>query len=195
MVSFGPLRACFIVACLAGFAHAAFAQLPPLPPEDDDAELPVMPPMAPASPPAGVRKLSDAGLSCEQIYAEATALEASMATHRAASDAAQQEAAKAQETMMKSASGSMAVPVASSLLGMIPGGGMISGMAAQAAMQSQMSAMQESTSQMTASYQRMAQAQEALAYAQARNDHLVGMFLSKGCKLPEAQAAPKPPAS
>jgi hypothetical protein len=194
MVSPGPLRACLVTACLTVFAGAAFAQSMPVA-EDDAADLPPMPVMAPASPPAGVRKLSDAALSCDQIYAEASALEASVATHRAASEAAQREATQAQEAMMKSASGSMAVPVASSLLGMIPGGNMISGMAAQAAMQSQMSAMQDSTAQMTAAYQRMAQAQEALAHAQARNDHLVGLFLNKGCKLPEGQAAPKPPAS
>ena len=113
-----------------------------------------------------------------------------MVRHRAASEAAQAEANQAQQAMMSRASGSMAMPMASGLLGMIPGGSLISGMAAQAAMSSQMSAMQDGTAKMTASYQRVAQVQEQLAHAQARNDHLVGLFLQKKCKLPEAAAKP-----
>ena len=91
---------------------------------------------------------------------------------------------------MQQASSGMGAPVASTLLGMVPGGSMASSLAAQAQASAQRSAMQKGASRMTAAYQRMAQAQEQLAYAQARNDHLVGMFLDRKCKLPEAGAAP-----
>jgi hypothetical protein len=192
----------FRLSALAAVAFAlaapAFAQLPMAVP--DDVQIPAMPMppmqgmqgmggMAPG-PVAGVRKITDGALTCEQLYAESMALEQSMARHRTASDAAQQEANVAQEAMMKGARGSMAAPMATSVLSMIPGVGMFSGLAAQASMQAQMSSMQESTQQMTASYQRMAQAQEQLGMAQARNDHLVGLFLAKNCKLPEAPAKP-----
>jgi tagatose-1,6-bisphosphate aldolase non-catalytic subunit AgaZ/GatZ len=171
-----------LAAALAWPVHAQV-----VPAQDaDQADVPLPPmQMAPVAPPVGVRKITDGAMSCEQIYAESRSLEDAVVKHRAASDAAQAEANVAQEAMMKRAAGGSAMPMASGLLGMIPGGGMVSGMAAQAAMSAQMSAMQESTAKMTASYQRMAQAQEQLAWAQARNDHLVGLFLGKNCKLPE----------
>lgn len=167
---------------------AACAQVPPAQPEDPQ-DLPVadmpMGPMAPMGPPTGVRKITDGALGCEQIYAESRSLEADMVKQRAVSEAAQAEANVAQEAMMKNAGGGMGMGMGSSLLGMIPGAGMLSGMAQQAAMSSQMSAMQESQGRMMASYQRMMKAQEQLAYAQARNDHLVGLFMEKKCTLPE----------
>lgn len=174
-----------LAAALAWPAHAQRAPAA----ESDDADLP-MPamPMAPATPPAGVRKITDGSLTCAQIYAEARSLEEAVVKHRAAADAAQAEANQAQQAMMQRSTGGMAMPMASGLLGMIPGGSLVSGMAAQAAMSSQMSAMQDGTAKMTASYQRMAQVQEQLAHAQARNDHLVGLFLAKNCKVPEAAA-------
>jgi hypothetical protein len=182
-----------VIALLAAVvASAALAQQPPAgaaDDDDDDLATPMPMPVAPAAPPTGVRKLSDAGLSCEQIYAEATQLEKSIPERRAEADALQREANASQQAMMKSASSGMMPSVGASLLGMIPGAGMVSSLAQQAAASAQMSAMQEGTAKMMASYQRMAQVQEQLAYAQARNDHLVGMFLAKGCKLPEG---PKP---
>ncbi len=178
-------RSLALIASL--LAAAALAQQPPAAPaEEEDLDMAPPMPMMPATPPASVKKLSDAGLTCDQIYVEATQLEKSIPEHRAASDAAQREANEAQQAMMKSASSGMMPSMGASLLGMVPGGGMVSGLAAQAAASARMSAMQDSTAKIMASYQRMAQAQEALAYAQARNDHLVGMFLSKGCKLPQA---------
>lgn len=180
-------RAAALLASL--IAAAALAQQPAAPADDDDLDVAPPMPVMPAAPPAGVKKLSDAGLSCDQIYAEATQLEKTIPEHRAASDAAQREANEAQQAMMKSANSGMMPSMGASLLGMVPGGGMVSGLASQAAASARMSAMQESTAKIMASYQRMAQAQEALAYAQARNDHLVGMFLSKGCKLPAAKPA------
>jgi hypothetical protein len=184
-LNFSP-RALLACGALVLSATAWSQAVPAAQAEALDADEPPMMPMPPAAPPAGVRKLSDAGLSCEQIHAEATSLEKSIVQHRAASDAAQREANEAQQAMMSSASSGMGTSMATGLLGMLPGGGMVSGMAAQAAAQAQMSAMREGQGRMMSAYQRMAQAQEALAYAQARNDHLVGMFLQKGCKLPQA---------
>lgn len=158
----------------------------------DDA-TPMMP-MPPMAPPAGVRKISDAGLTCEQIHAEARSQEEAMARHRAAVDAAQREANTAQDAMMKRAAGGSAMPVASSLLSLVPGAGMFSGVAAQAAMSARQSALQEGTAQLTAAYQRIAALQEQMAYAQARNDHLVGLFLDRKCKLPEGAAPQVAPA-
>lgn len=179
------LRFAVPAALALALATSACAQVPPA----DMADAPDLPlagmPMAPSGPPAGVRKITDGTLTCEQIHAESSALERSLAGHRAESDAAQKDANAQQEALMKSASGGMGMGVGSSLLGMIPGGGLLSGMAQQAAMSAQVSGMQEAQSKMMASYQRMMQAQEQMAYAQARNDHLVGLFLAKKCELPQ----------
>lgn len=178
-----------VLALLASvLALSACAQVPEAAPEQ--ALEPIEPPMAqmpmaPMAPPAGVRKITDGALSCEQIYAESRGLEAAIAKHQAESDAAQAEANAAQDAMMKSAGRGPGASVGSSLLGMIPGANMFSGMAQQAAMSAQMSAMRDSQSKMMASYQRVAQVQEQLAYAQARNDHLVDLFLKKGCRAPQ----------
>lgn len=177
-----------ILAVLAiTLAGPAFAQAPEAGTDDADVVMPPMP-MAPMGPPAGVRKVSDAGLSCEQILAESRSLEEAIVRHRAASEAAQRDANAAQDNMMKRASSASAMPMASSLLSMVPGAGMFGGLAAQAAMSAQQSAIQEGTSQVMAAYQKVTAAQEQLAYAEARNDHLVGLFLGRKCKLPEGAA-------
>lgn len=184
------LRLLALAAVVLAMAVPAFAQAPSMDAADaDDVPFPAMPP-APSGPPAGVRRITDVALSCEQIHAESRGLEDAIATQHAASEAAQREAEAAQQELMKGAAGGSAMPVASSLLGMLPGGGMISGMAAQAAMSARMSAMQDGTAKVTAAYQRVARAQEQLAYAQGRNDHLVDLFLKKNCKLPASGARP-----
>ncbi len=177
-----------VLALLASvLALSARAQVPEAAPAEtlEPMEPPMAQmPMAPMAPPAGVRKLTDGALGCEQIYAESRGLEAAIAKHQAEADAAQAEANTAQDAMMKNAGGG-GMSMGSSLLGMIPGANMFSGMAQQAAMSAQMSAMRDSQSKMMAAYQRVAQVQEQLAYAQARNDHLVDLFLKKGCKVPQ----------
>lgn len=171
---------------LALAATAAEPEPPDMP--DDGLGAPVM--AMPMNPPTGVRRITDGALTCEQLYAESLALEAAMVKHRIGADEAQREASEAQQAVMQQAGGGMGVPVASSLLGMVPGGSMVGSLAAQAQVSSQRAAMQKGTAQMTAAYQRMAQAHEQLAHAQARNDHLVGLFLERKCKLPEGVAAP-----
>lgn len=184
-------RPALLAALTATLAASAFAQLPPAGDEvEADAAMPSLP-MGPMGPPPGVRKITDGTLSCEQIYAESRALEADIAKHHAASEGAQQEANVAQEGMMRNVGGmGMGASVGSSLLGMVPGGSMLSGVASQAAMSAQRSSMKDSQAKMMASYQRMMRAQEQLAHAQGRNDHLVGLFLQKNCKLPEGSARP-----
>lgn len=148
---------------------------------------------APAAAQGGVRRITDAALSCDQIYEESRRLEEEISRHRAASEAAQREAAAIQEAMTGSSSGSGALPVASSLLGSIPGVGMFAGLATSAATSAQMANLKEKTEQMSAAYERLAAAQERAAHAEARNDHLVALFLDRKCKLPEAAAKPEPP--
>ncbi|TFZ00286.1 hypothetical protein [Ramlibacter humi] len=183
--------ASFLLALALALSLPVFAAAPAATAEMEDEDLPdpVMP-AVPASPPAGVRKITDAALTCGQIHAESLALDAAIAKHRADAEAAQREANVAQEEVMQQAHSGMGAPVGSTLLGMVPGGGMVSSLAAQAQASAQRSAMQKGAGRMTAAYQRMAQAQEQLAYAQARNDHIVGLFLQKKCKLPDAGAAP-----
>lgn len=178
------LRSPALAALTLALATSACAQVP----SADAADAPDFPEAgAPPAPTPGVRKITDGALTCEQIYAESRGLEEAVARHRAESDAAQKDANAQQEALMKSASGGMGMGVGSSLLGMIPGAGMLSGMAQQAALSAQMSGMQDAQSKMMASYQRMMQAQEHLAYAQGRNDHLVGLFLAKKCTAPQGQ--------
>jgi hypothetical protein len=143
-------------------------------------------------PPPNVRKITDGALTCEQILAESRQLEQSAATHQAAADNAQREAAQAQDLMMKQAMGARGGGMSSAatgLLGMLPGVGFIGGIAAQSAAESRMASMQQQTAVVTQVYERMAQSHQALQFAQARNDHLVGLFLQKGCKVPEGAAA------
>lgn len=179
-----PLLVGALVLAFAWPAHAA-ADL-----DEEDLPLPPMP-AAPSGPPPGARKITDGALTCAQIQAESRSLEQAALQHRVEADTAQREANTSQQDMMKQAGGGMsAMPLASSLLGMLPGGSLVSSMAAEAAMSAQRSAMQDGAARMMASYQRIAQAQEQLAYAQARNDHLVGLFLAKKCKLAEEPAKP-----
>lgn len=172
-----------LAVALVGVASMAWAQAPAAGTMDADDAM-EMPMPAYGGPPPNVRKLTDGSLTCEQIYAESKMLEQSAATHQATVDAAQREAMQAQEAMMKSARGGGMSGTATGLLGALPGLGFVGGLAAQAQASSRMAAAQEGNAAMTQAYQRMAGATQSLAYAQARNDHLVGLFLQKGCKAP-----------
>lgn len=136
------------------------------------------------TPAPNVRKITDGNLTCEQIYAESTSLEATISTQQAAVAAAQKEAQKAQDSMISGAMSSPGTGVATSILGMIPGAGIAAGLASQAAIAAQQAAAQQSATDMNQAYQRMATLSESLAQAQARNDYLIGLFLQKNCKAP-----------
>ena len=84
----------------------------------------------------------------------------------------------------------MGSAIGSSLLGMIPGAGHIQGMAMQAAASARMSDMQNNVNQMMQAQNQLMQVEMSLEYARARGEHLTDLFLRKGCKLSELQAAP-----
>ena len=176
------LFALLLFACLAFPARAQDEEE-----GDDDLPVPILPP----APVVGVKKITDGALTCEQLLAESAALEQRIAASKAASESAMKEANEAREAMGRSATGGAGTAAAGSLLGLVPGGSMIGGLAAQASAQAQLSAIQSSSNRMTQAYQRYAEHQQDLQFAMARNDHVVDLFGRKRCKVPmPAEKAP-----
>lgn len=151
-----------------------------------------LPPLEYAAPPmANVRELRDGELTCAEIYAETQALERTGREQQAKARQAQEAMTKSQEAMTKQASnmsGGMGA-IGGGLLSMVPGGGLVSGLAARAATSARTSAIQQETNRMMQTQMEMINTEQALQYTQARSDHLAGLFLDKGCKLSEVQGA------
>lgn len=143
--------------------------------------------------PAGVKKMSDARLTCPQIHAETEALQARLAEQQAETMATLTAAEDARQKMLQQTGGGLSslqsgASTATGLLSMIPGVGMVAGMfggiSQQATMNSRMAEAQQTTNAMMATQQKALDAQMAMAATQARHEHLVDMFLAKNCKLP-----------
>lgn len=149
-------------------------------------------PMLTTEPMRSVRQLGDGELSCAQIHAETQALEKTGQIHRAEAAQAQQAMTDTQNEMMKLASGGhggVGSAIGGSLLGLIPGGSQVQGYAMQAAAEARRAGMQDSTNKMMQAQTRLVNAEQALEHVQARSEHLVDLFLKKGCKLSEVKAA------
>jgi hypothetical protein len=190
------LPAALAIAPFAAFAQAqATASLAPEQSMPDGEPEPVLARDAGQGMPlAGVKKITDGSLSCGQIHAEVQGLEKSLAGQQAGAAAAQQVADDARNAMMSQSmerGGGMqrGMGMASSLLGMIPGVGMVAGMAgsmgAQADMSARMAGIQDNTNKMMAAQQKAMELQQAMASAQARHEHLIDLFLRKNCSLPQ----------
>lgn len=174
----------------------AQTSLPPSPQEvPATAELSTPEAMAAryGSPPAGVKKISDARLSCEQIHTETETLQAKLAEQQAAATATLKAAEDARQKMFQQSGGGLSslqggASTATNLLSMIPGvgavAGMFGGMTAQASMNSRMAEAQQSTNVLMETQQKAMDAQIAMGTTQARHEHLVEMFLARNCKLP-----------
>jgi hypothetical protein len=143
--------------------------------------------------PAGVKKMSDARLTCPQIHAETEALQARLAEQQSDAMATLAAAEDARQKMLQQTGGGLGslqggASTATGLLSMIPGVGMVAGMfggiSQQAAMNSRMAEAQQTTNAMMATQQKALDAQMAMGATQARHEHLVEMFLAKNCKLP-----------
>lgn len=143
-------------------------------------------PSIPMDMPGEVARLSDADASCEQLYAEATSLEQQIAAMPKAPDPMeairqmQEDMQKAQKKMM---GGAKAKGLATSLLSMVPGGGLAAG-----ALSSVIG--RPNTGAMSASMDRSIKAQQEslaitmrLANLQARREHLTTLFLDRQCKV------------
>lgn len=143
---------------------------------------------------ANVRKLGDGELSCEEIYAETQVLDRTAREQQAKAREAQDAMAKSQEAMISQAtsrsSGVGMGVIGGSLLSMVPGGGLVSGLAMKAATNSRASAMQEETNRLMRTQTEMMNSEQALQYTRARSDHLAGLFLDKGCRLSDVQRVP-----
>ena len=83
----------------------------------------------------------------------------------------------------------MGSAIGGGLLGLIPGGAQVQGHAMQAAAEARRARMQDNTQQMMQAQTRLVNAEQALGHVQARSEHLVDLFLKKGCKLSEVKAA------
>lgn len=149
-------------------------------------------PLLTTEPMRGVRQLGDGELSCAQIHAETQALEKAGQAHQAEATQAQQAMTDTQNEMMKLASegrGGVGSAIGGGLLGLIPGGAQVQGHAMQAAAEARRARMQDNTQQMMQAQTRLVNAEQALEHVQARSEHLVDLFLKKGCKLSEVKAA------
>lgn len=140
-------------------------------------------------PPAGARKITDGALSCQAIFDEVSGLQKKTEETKAALDAVQKNISTATSKMMGPSSGGTAgigvgSSIASSLLGMIPGGSMLSSASMAASVNARQAAMQDSVKSMMQSQTRAMDLQRDLAYTEARNDHLVDLFLKKKCTPP-----------
>jgi len=149
-------------------------------------------PMLSTEPMRSVRQLGDGELGCAQIHAQIQALEKTGQAHQAEAAQAQQAMTDTQNEMMKLASaghGGVGSAIGGSLLGLIPGGAQMQGHAMQAAAEARRAGMQDSTNKMMQAQTRLVNAEQALEHVQARREHLVDLFLKKGCKLSEVKAS------
>ncbi|MDI1238048.1 MAG: hypothetical protein PSV26_11250 [Polaromonas sp.] len=145
------------------------------------------------NPAAGARKITDVNLTCAQIHQEVTTLESSMSEQQAAATTALESAEHARKKMIEQSSGGLGglqggSSMATGLLSMIPGVGMVAGfvggISAQSSMNSRMAEMQETTQKMVQVQQQALGLQQALAASLARHDHLVDLSLKKNCEVP-----------
>lgn len=137
-------------------------------------------------PPAGVRKINDGALNCRELYVETERLQQRIAEKKAAAATVQREASAVQDKMFDESSqggtgGGFGSSLASSLLGMIPGGGMVGIAAMQASASARQATIQNSAKSMMQLQLTGAEIQQDIAYAEARHDHLVDLFLRKAC--------------
>lgn len=143
---------------------------------------------------ANVRELGDGELSCEEIYAQTQALDRTAREQQAKAREAHDAMAKSQEAMVSQAtsrsSGMGMGMIGGSLLSMVPGGSLVSGLAMKAATSSRASAMQEETNRLMRTQTEMMNSEQALQYTRSRSDHLAGLFLDKGCRLSDVQRVP-----
>jgi hypothetical protein len=171
-----PFKRLPLYSCLALMPLLAGAQIGPL---------------LTSEPMRGVRQLGDGELSCAQIHAETQALEKTSQAHQAEAAQAQQAMTDTQNEMMKLASagrGGVGSAIGGSLLGLIPGGAQVQGYAMQAAAEARRAGMQDNTNKMMQAQTRLVNAEQALEHVQARSEHLVDLFLKKGCRLSEVKA-------
>ena len=164
------------------FLRSAFAGLLLLPAVGFAQSTPYPMPM---DMPGEVARLSDADASCEQLYAEATLLEQQIAAMPKAPDPMeairqmQEDMQKAQQKMIGSAK---AKGIASSLLSMVPGGGLAASALSMVG--------RPNPGAMSASMDKSIKAQQEsmainmrLANLQARREHLATLFLDRQCKV------------
>lgn len=147
----------------------------------------------------GVRQLGDNEMGCAELYEETIALERQGSEQQARFDRAQAAIAQSQEQMMKqseraAASVGMGV-VGGGLLSMVPGGSLVANAAMSAATSSRAAAVRDSTQKMVEGTRELSEVGRDLEYANARRDHLTSLFLDKGCKLSDVQAASGGPAA
>lgn len=141
--------------------------------------------------PPNVARMTDSDASCEQLFAEADHLEKQVAglpkpeDPMALSQKMTEEIMASQQKAMQSA---RARGVASSVLGMVPG---VGGLAAQA-LSPGMGSMSDTNAQMQKhmkAIQESTQASMAIYSLQARQEHLTDLFLDRGCKVSQLDAA------
>ncbi|TFY96590.1 hypothetical protein [Ramlibacter humi] len=138
---------------------------------------------------SGVRKLTDSELSCSAMETEVAALEQEATAKREQSDALNAEFRKSQEELVSAMRSAVPTTAGMGLISMLPGGSVAGSLLAQSASSNRLNATAEYNRKMQAMQARAALMQTDIARAEARKDHLVGMYLQKGCRSTKSAGA------
>lgn len=199
---FSRLRT-FACSCLFGVAaSAASAQLAAIPTIDGAAPAVIgmgapvyrlgagMAADVARTPAESAKMLSDAGASCETLKAEVMQLEQALGHKQRQLRASERAFEEAKAAMMQSGLGGAADAVSSAtgLLSMIPGVGFGVGIAGSiastVAANARSASLQEQSTRMEKAYMDIQELGSDVSRDQARRDHVVDLFLSRDCKLP-----------
>ncbi len=140
-----------------------------------------------------VARLSDAEASCEQLYAESTHLERTIAAMPRAEDPAtlaMKMQADMREAQQKMVAGQRARSIGTSLLSLVPGAGMVAGAVSSLGGRGAGTAALDKTieASMRAQQDSMA-AMMAVSRLQARQGYVTQLFVERGCKPSQLDAA------
>ena len=140
-----------------------------------------------------VARLSDAEASCEQLYAEATHLERTVAAMPKPEDPAtlaMKMQADMREAQQRMVAGQRARSLGTSLLSLVPGAGMVAGAVSSLGSRGAGTAALDKTIEdsMRAQQDSVA-AMMALARLQARQGYVTQLFVERGCKPSQLDAA------
>ncbi|MFC3659873.1 hypothetical protein [Luteimonas notoginsengisoli] len=140
-----------------------------------------------------VARLSDAEASCEQLYAEATHLERTVAAMPKPEDPAtlaMKMQADMREAQHRMVAGQRARSLGTSLLSLVPGGGMVAGAVSSLGSRGAgTAALDKTIEESMRAQQDSVAAMMAMSRLQARQGYVTQLFVERGCKPSQLDAA------
>jgi hypothetical protein len=143
-------------------------------------------------PTAAVARLSDAEAGCEQLYAEATHLEGTIAAMPRPEDPAalaMKMQADMRDAQKKMIAGQRARSMGASLLSLVPGGGMVAGAVSSLGGRGSTATMDKAINASMQAQQESVQAMMAASRLQARQDYVTRLFVERGCRPSQLDGA------